>query len=383
MANEESIAGRSVQRLAIVWSRAVLAFACLVVEAALNFRGPVMLPAFVFAAYSLATLVGSWETRPGVEFLSIVLETVFFLVYSVFGSGPAVVLPAALFLHLMLACLFLLKWWNTWLIWGASTTVIALAGAPRVDILWPLVFWVGLAVTITSIFWDRREKVLEEGRRQAAEFREQAARIREAERTKLAGDFHDGPLQAFAAVQIRLEVVKRMLEREPEAARQELAALVDLVRRQYMEMRAFLRNLRPVELGGAGLVASIRQVIAEFEKQTGIKVTFETSGEPGLESAERTAEAVQIVREALNNVQKHSRATRVAVSVEGRRNQAVLIIEDNGVGFPFSGSYSLDELEKLGLGPLSIEKRVRSLGGGLLVESRPQGGARLTVELAG
>ncbi len=383
VAHKESIAGGSAQRAAVVWSRAALALACLAVEAVLNLRGPVTLLAFAFTIYSLAALAGRWETRPGVELLSIVLETAFFLAYSVFGSGPAAVLPAALFLHLMLACLFLLKWWNTWLIWGVSATVTALAGAPRADIIWPLVFWTGLSVTITALFWDQREKLMDECRREAAEFREQAARAREAERTKLAGDFHDGPLQAFAAVQMRLEVLKRMLERKPEAAQQELAALVDIVRRQYLEMRAFLRNLRPPELGGAGLAYSIRQVIAEFEKQAGIKVTFEISGEPALESPERAAEAVQIVREALNNVQKHSRATRVAVSLDGCRNQVVLVIEDNGIGFPFGGAYSLDELENLGLGPLSIEKRVRSLGGRLLVESRPQGGARLTVELRG
>ncbi len=97
---------------------------------------------------------------------------------------------------------------------------------------------------------------------------------------------------------------------------------------------------------------------------------------------EVSLELLQIVREALYNVQKHSAATRVAVTVEKSEDALQIAIEDNGTGFPFSGRFSLDELELLRLGPASIKRRVRTLGGDLLLDSRPGQGAGLRIRLA-
>jgi signal transduction histidine kinase len=57
-------------------------------------------------------------------------------------------------------------------------------------------------------------------------------------------------------------------------------------------------------------------------------------------------------------------------------------VEDNGNGFPFSGVFSLDELDMLRLGPISIKRRVRTLGGELRLDSRPGQGAGLVIRLA-
>ena len=56
-------------------------------------------------------------------------------------------------------------------------------------------------------------------------------------------------------------------------------------------------------------------------------------------------------------------------------------IDDNGRGFPFSGSYTLDELELLQLGPESIKSRVRSLSGELTLESRPGRGVVMKIRI--
>src|SRR5215469_14636916 len=93
-------------------------------------------------------------------------------------------------------------------------------------------------------------------------------------------------------------------------------------------------------------------------------------------------ELLQIVREALYNVQKHSAATRVAVSIAKSDNALEIGIEDNGGGFPFSGKYTLDELELLRLGPMSIKRRVRTLGGQMTLDSKPGQGAGLKIRLA-
>ena len=85
--------------------------------------------------------------------------------------------------------------------------------------------------------------------------------------------------------------------------------------------------------------------------------------------------------EALNNVRKHSKATRVAVALEKTGKILEISIDDNGVGFHFSGTYNLDELDLLRLGPVSLKRRARSLGSELLLESRPGRGAGLKLRV--
>ena len=90
---------------------------------------------------------------------------------------------------------------------------------------------------------------------------------------------------------------------------------------------------------------------------------------------EATLEVLQMIREALHNVQKHAGATRVAVAMEKSDRGLEISIDDNGQGFNFAGSYSLEELELLRLGPASLKRRARSLNADLLLESRPGRGA--------
>ena len=130
------------------------------------------------------------------------------------------------------------------------------------------------------------------------------------------------------------------------------------------------------------LNATLRRVVEQFQKDSGIPATFVSNEFLEPAEPEISLELLQIVREALYNVQKHSKATRVAVSVQKTEGSLEITVEDNGSGFPFSGKYSLDELETLRLGPNSIKRRVRTLGAEMLLDSKPGHGAGLLIRLA-
>ena len=177
--------------------------------------------------------------------------------------------------------------------------------------------------------------------RQSVLFRYEGQRAREEERQRIAADFHDGPLQSFISFQMRLEILRKMLSRDAAAAMDELKQLQELCRAQVSELRAFVRSMRPADVDGAGLGASMAGMVDQFPESTGVAASFVSGDYIEPTETEIALEVLQIVREALNNVQKHSKATRVAVSVSRKGDCLEISIDDNGSGFPFSGTYTL------------------------------------------
>ncbi len=196
----------------------------------------------------------------------------------------------------------------------------------------------------------------------------------------MAHDFHDGPLQSFISFQMRLEIIKKLLTRDLDAAASELAQLQDLCRGQLTELRGFVRSMRPTD-DGVSLSSSLSRMLEQFQRETNISATFLAGDFSDPAETEISLELIQIVRETLNNIHKHSGASRLAVSIMKREQRLEISAEDNGGGFPFSGSFNLDELELLRLGPVSIKRRVRLLGGEMQLESKPGQGSSLQIRV--
>ena len=213
-------------------------------------------------------------------------------------------------------------------------------------------------------------------RLRAALGREESAR--DAERRRIAADLHDGPLQSLIALEMRLAAAKTLLERDPGAALKELSELAALASRVVAELRAFQRTLAPPPAELSDLAALARRLVEDFAASSGLKVRLQAPDRTLSATPETCLEFAQILREALANIRKHARASRVAVSLAAG---GTLIIEDDGTGFPFAGKYTLEELEALGCGPRSIIQRVRNLRGGLTLESQPERGSRLEIRI--
>ena len=108
-------------------------------------------------------------------------------------------------------------------------------------------------------------------------------------------------------------------------------------------------------------VTVARRTAESFQKESGIPVTFLGTNTPVGLPPEMTLEVLQMLREALHNVQKHAGASRVAVAIEQTDRGLEISVDDNGHGFSFAGTYTLEELELLRLGPASLKRRARSL----------------------
>jgi signal transduction histidine kinase len=375
-------------RLSISVARTTLGIGCLTLHLALS-RSPLswgLLPLFAFVFYTLFALRRGMDTG-GYPLLTLAIDTGAFLVW--FGLTANSGYDGVLWASLTLACyLFLLssavltQEWPKVVGVAALTLLAILLPASSRAALGPVM--IGCAALGAVWVLDRRylDSRLARASRHSVMYRFEAQQAREEERQRIAADFHDGPLQSFIGLQMRLEILKKILARDPRMAAEELLQLQELCKSQVGELRAFVRSMRPADVEGSSLGASISRMVEQFQKDTGVSTSFLSGDYLDPAETEISLEVLQIVREALNNVQKHARASRVAVALHKNGEFLEISISDDGAGFPFSGSYTLDELELLRLGPVSIRRRVRALGGELHVESRPGQGAGLKVRVA-
>ena len=376
-------------RLALRIARLALAVACLIwyVRAADERFTSILAVLAAYVVYSIGALFELRFDSPLRAGIALVADTVFFGFWSWiiavgWVSWPAAGWLAALLCGYVLSSAAVLHDVTRMLVVAGTVTLLAALFAPHGEM--PPV-WVALAagsvaasIAFHKGYLDRR---LSQTLRHNVVIRSQAQGAREAERQRIAADFHDGPLQSFISFQMRLEIIRKLLERDVDAARDELLQLQDLCRSQVGDLRSFVRSMRPAD-EGVSLPASFSRMVDQFQRDTGISASFSSDGDlhdPA--ETEVSLELLQIVRETMHNVHKHSGATRMALSVGMRDHKIQIRAEDNGSGFPFSGSFTLDELELLRLGPVSIKRRVKMLGGELQLESRPGQGASLEIRI--
>ena len=364
-------------------ARAGLGVACLIAElTGRTTGGPMKLAAAGFALYSAVLALRGGAHKRAFGLLTLFLDTVFFLALAEYGADASLWLASLFYAYLLLSAQLLYGLAEMLLVTCVSAVFVFVAHYGRETVFAQAVVVGGVLGIVGALIKQRASVLVDRLSSEAGKSREEARLARETERQRIAADFHDGPLQSFISFQIRLDVLRRILERDLAAGLEELGQLQRLSQAQVKELRSFVRSMRPVD-SEASLVAAIRRLVDDFQKETGIAVTFVGGDKPVAVAPEISTDVLQMVREALHNVQKHAHASRVAVAVEQPGKALEISIDDNGAGFPFSGAYSLDELDLLRLGPVSLKRRARAVGADLSIESRPGRGAglKLTIPL--
>lgn len=367
--------------LAIV--RLILAVSCLTIQlVAFNFALTDAVAMFAaYIVYATATVLWRGLEDSRFSMFALAIDFLFFLLAADAPVSYGPWIAAVFYGYLLISAVVLHEWKKALGIGVISVAGVYFTAALQGSTLFPVLIGGGIIACALAIERDHLQEHLSQVSRQSVLYRYDAEKAREAERQRIAADFHDGPLQSFIAFHMRLELIRKLLSRDKNAAAEELTQLQEICKTQVNDLRAFVRSMRPIDVGGS-LNATLRRVVEQFQKDSGIAATF-VSGE-FVEPAEPeiSLELLQIVREALYNIQKHSKASRVAVSVQKTDRSLEITVEDNGSGFPFSGKYSLDELESLRLGPNSIKRRARTLGAEMLLDSKPGQGAGLLIRLA-
>jgi signal transduction histidine kinase len=207
------------------------------------------------------------------------------------------------------------------------------------------------------------------------------ARAVEAERSRISRDLHDGILQTLLSLKIQLNVLRGKLPESSNGVGAELGNLQKMLQEESDELRRMVTEMRPLRVESADMRELMFGFAERFRSEQGLAIDLFIE-DRNLRLPDRLCrELFQIYRESIHNVKKHAHASHVVVKLGQDEAKVFLVIDDNGRGFSFSGTYSSEELDKLRLGPISIKERTRGVGGTLTVESNPGHGARLTVEI--
>ena len=209
-----------------------------------------------------------------------------------------------------------------------------------------------------------------------ARLRQRAGAI---ERARVARELHDGAVQSLISVEMQVDVLRRRAAQQPSQVAPELGRIQQILREEVLKLRDLMQQMKPLVVDSKTLVAFLENTVSKFQRETGISARF-TCEEMKLDLPSKVCrEMARILQEALVNVRKHSRAGHVVVQLRAAADDYKLVIQDDGVGFEFSGSLSQTELENQHKGPVVIRERTRSIDGELTVESVPGRGSRLEV----
>jgi signal transduction histidine kinase len=207
------------------------------------------------------------------------------------------------------------------------------------------------------------------------------SRARATERSRIAHELHDGVIQSLIGMEMQTDALRRQASSDPSHVLKEVNRLQELLRQEIVDLRERMQLLKPFEVEPAQFVKYLAETVDGFRREQSVSASFVCDSQEVSLSPHVCSELARILQEALVNIRKHSGARKVLVRF-GRENQTwKLVVEDDGRGFGFTGRRSLAELEAASMGPRVIRERVRSIGGGLVIESVAGCGARLEISL--
>jgi signal transduction histidine kinase len=186
------------------------------------------------------------------------------------------------------------------------------------------------------------------------------------ERRRITYELHDGILQSLATIILRLESCRSRLIDSQKDLRREIEDLENFTRNSMTEIRNFLAGKETQPLTPGTLIEKLRDELKFLQQSLGLEVIIESKPEDPSLPHEIEREVYYALREALNNVTKHSHASRVEIQITQGPDLLEASLKDNGVGFEQD-----DQKNRSRLGLSGMENRIKKIGGRLSVKSSP------------
>lgn len=227
-----------------------------------------------------------------------------------------------------------------------------------------------------------QSRLLKQSRSQQKKLRDlshQMMNAQEEERKRISRELHDVIAQTLVGINVHLSVLNEGGAASPKTFRQQISKTQKLVGNAVDIVHDFARELRPTMLDDLGLTPALQAHMKQFMTKTGIRATLKTFAEIDRSSIMVRTLLYRIAQEALANVARHSKASRVEVNIEPSDDIIRMTVRDNGKGFRVSGKSGTKKKGRLGL--IGMRERAEMTGGSFQVDSAPGGPTIVTVEI--
>jgi signal transduction histidine kinase len=196
------------------------------------------------------------------------------------------------------------------------------------------------------------------------------------ERLKIARDLHDTLAHSMMAMLSEIRFLRKLQTHDPAALAGELAHAEEVAHEGLKEARTAITQMRVNAVRETGLGPALSNTFARFIDHTGLTGDFTADAEAARFGDERAETILRMAQEALRNVEKHARATRVVVALKSSRDTHLeLRIEDNGIGF------NPDDRHPGHFGIVGLREQADLIGAELQIDSKPNEGTKVTVSL--
>jgi signal transduction histidine kinase len=222
---------------------------------------------------------------------------------------------------------------------------------------------------------EKSERLQEQLRRLSR----QVLSAQEEERKEISRELHDVIAQTLTGINVRLAALKKEAATNTKGLDRNIARTQRLVEQSVDIVHRFARELRPAVLDDLGLIPALHSYMKYFGARTGLRAHLTTfAAVENLDAGKRTV-LYRVAQEALTNVARHAKASRVGVDIHQRNGGACMEIKDDGRSFEVERRMHAAGSKRLGL--LGMRERVEMVGGTFCVESAPGQGTTVRVEI--
>lgn len=197
------------------------------------------------------------------------------------------------------------------------------------------------------------------------------------ERQRLARDIHDTLAQGFTSIVMHLEAAEQALPEDLDTLQKHLDQARVTARRSLEEARRVVHDLRPDLLERQSLPEAVERVVRRWSAESEVPVVVTATGTAVPLHPDIEVTLLRAIRESLNNIRKHAKATGVIVTLSYMEDVVILDVQDDGVGLngaapsPFTGGFGLQ----------AMQERVAQFGGSVELESEVGEGTTLVVSI--
>ncbi len=192
------------------------------------------------------------------------------------------------------------------------------------------------------------------------------------ERQSIARDIHDDLAQNVAALNLNLHLLKKISPPQNEKQNDAYGSLKACIDRLSRKISHIISELRTPDYSNPNFFETLEELIHEYEMIFGLKIHTYIDIEKGISNQFTRENLYKTIKEALNNVCKHSKANQIKIHIAQENNTLQTIVEDNGVGF-------LDESKKDTFGLKGMQERVDLMNGHLEINSEAGAGTRVKI----